>query len=487
MGECFPTLEVRLTTCRSKNKQNERKQRIAALTAYHGGFTQAQRAILDKPIEELVQDVHKQLLDPLDILHTYGKAAIKAHEKTNCLTEVAISSCETWLKDGSINLKGPLAGIPVSLKDSIVIQGYDTSVGYTSKVGNKKPTDGNLVRFLKDAGAVPYVKTNLPITLLSFESFNDLWGRTTNPHNKDYSPGGSTGGEGALLAAGGGRIGIGSDVAGSVRVPAHFSGIYSVRCSIGRWPRMGVETSMPGQEGVPSVFSPMARTFGDLRYFTESVISMKPWNYDHTVHPIPWRSEIYKETKEKKLRVGVIRTDKVVDPSPAVARALDTSVEAYRRDGAEIVELTDMPDMYDSLVLASQLLNSDGCKTFLSWIRFGESTDSGAAQMAFYANLPSPIKWLYAFYVRHIRRDPMWAGLLDEWYHKSAYEQWKLVAKREANKAQWHEYLNKKDVDVILMPVNALPATPHGAMKDACAACGYTFIWNMVCFFLSSA
>lgn len=154
------------------------------------------------------------------------------------------------------------------------------------------------------------MKTNLPISLLSFESTNDVWGRSTNPHNSKYSPGGSTGGEGALLAFGGGRIGIGSDVAGSVRVPAHFSGIYSLRCSTGRWPKSGVDTSMPGQEGIPSVFSPMARTLDDLIYFSKSIISMKPWNYDHSVHPIEWREVQEHEAREKKLlRIGILRTD----------------------------------------------------------------------------------------------------------------------------------------------------------------------------------
>jgi Asp-tRNA(Asn)/Glu-tRNA(Gln) amidotransferase A subunit family amidase len=123
-----------------------------------------------------------------------------------------ISAAEGWTTDGSINFKGPLAGIPISLKDSIVVGGFDTSVGYSCNVGNKVlyPKDGTMVRILKDAGAIPYVKTNLPITLLSFESTNDVWGRCTNPHNSKYSPGGSTGGEAALMAAGGGRIGIGS-------------------------------------------------------------------------------------------------------------------------------------------------------------------------------------------------------------------------------------------------------------------------------------
>lgn len=154
------------------------------------------------------------------------------------------------------------------------------------------------------------MKTNLPISLLSFESTNDVWGRSTNPHNSKYSPGGSTGGEGALLAFGGGRIGIGSDVAGSIRVPAHFSGIYALRCSTGRWPKSGIDTSMPGQEGIPSIFSPMARTLDDLTYFSKSVISMKPWRYDHSVHPIEWRDDQERDAREKKLlRIGVLRTD----------------------------------------------------------------------------------------------------------------------------------------------------------------------------------
>ena len=219
-----------------------------------------------------------------------------------------ILEAEKWAEE--ININGPLAGIPVSLKDSIQVGGFDVSVGYSRNTGKRASEDGIMVNILKDAGAIPYVKTALPISLLSFESTNDVWGRCINPHNPDYSPGGSTGGEGALLAAGGGRIGIGSDVAGSVRVPAHFSGIYSLRCSTGRWPKMGMSTSMPGQEGIPSVFSPMARTLGDLAYFTQSMISMRPWNYDHSVHPIEWRSaEENAVNEKKKLRIGVLWDD----------------------------------------------------------------------------------------------------------------------------------------------------------------------------------
>jgi Asp-tRNA(Asn)/Glu-tRNA(Gln) amidotransferase A subunit family amidase len=261
----------------------------------------------------LVADVQSGKTKPLDVLHAYGKVAIKAHEKVNCLTEVIIEGAEKALaNEGEINLKGPLAGIPVSLKDSIQVGGYANSVGYSAYAGQEwvAKEDGGLVKLLKEAGAVPFVKTNLPTTLLSFESSNDVWGRTLNPHVPSYSPGGSTGGESALLALGGSRIGVGSDVAGSVRLPAHWSGCYSLRCSTGRWPKVGIRTSMAGQEGVMSVYSPMARTLGDLRYFTSSFMKLNLSKVDYSVVPMGWREKEAEKWEDKKvLKVGVLWDD----------------------------------------------------------------------------------------------------------------------------------------------------------------------------------
>ena len=144
-----------------------------------------------------------------DVLRTYGKVTLKAHEKTNCATEILFPEAEQWVSE-ECNLKGPLAGIPVSLKDTVQVKGFDISVGFSTHTGKPYAEDGPMVRLLKDAGAVPFVKTNLPTTLLSFESTNDVWGRCKNPHNPDYSPGGSTGGESALLAFGGSRIELGA-------------------------------------------------------------------------------------------------------------------------------------------------------------------------------------------------------------------------------------------------------------------------------------
>ncbi|KAF2006321.1 amidase signature enzyme [Amniculicola lignicola CBS 123094] len=464
-----------------QRKQAERASKIAALPKpYLDPISPQERRILGSPIQELVQDVHKQITSPIDILRAYGKVAIKAQEKTNCVTEILFPEAEEWAKN-EVNLKGPLAGIPVSLKDSIQVKGFDISVGFSCNTGKPYAEDGPMVRLLKDAGAVPFVKTNLPTTLLSFESTNDVWGRCTNPHNDKYSPGGSTGGESALLAFGGSRIGIGSDVAGSVRAPAHFSGCYSLRCSVGRWPKMGMNTSMPGQEAIPSVFSPMARTLNDLTYFTRSIVGMKPWTYDYTVHPLAWRPEIETEYKErKKLRVGVMRTDGVVDPAPACARALDQVASALAAEGHEVFDVTP-PSPYEALVIASQLLLSDGGRTFMSFFRTGEWNDPGAAQMMFYMELPRPVKYLYYLWVKYVKGDSIWAGLLRDWHPKTAYEYWQLAGRREAYKDKFYNWWsNEAKMDFMITPPNATPAVPHDGMHDAVSSCGYTFLFNLL-------
>ena len=138
------------------------------------------------------------------------------------------------------------------------------------------------------------------------------------------------------------------------------------------------------------------------------------------------------------------------------------------------------PSPYTALQIASQLLNADGCKTFLSFFRTGETNDPGARQLSLYMKIPQPFKYLYYLWVKHVKRDAIWAGLLEDWRPKSAYKQWKWVAKREAYKARWHEWWNGEALDFMLTPVNATPAVPHGRMKEAVSSCGYTFLFNLV-------
>jgi Asp-tRNA(Asn)/Glu-tRNA(Gln) amidotransferase A subunit family amidase len=149
-----------------------------------------ERDILDTPVSELSAQVRSGKLDRGDVLKAYAKAAKRAHERTNCLTEILFKvnsgSGEITLagSDGEEGEKvrgGSLAGVPVSLKDTIMVKGFDTSVGYSRWTGMEEVEDGGIVKLLREAGAMPFVKTNLPITLLSFESTNDVSPPPTAP------------------------------------------------------------------------------------------------------------------------------------------------------------------------------------------------------------------------------------------------------------------------------------------------------------------
>jgi Asp-tRNA(Asn)/Glu-tRNA(Gln) amidotransferase A subunit family amidase len=207
---------------------------------------------------------------------------------------------------------------------------------------------------------------------------------------------------------------------------------------------------------------------------------MKPWKYDFYCHPIEWRSDLEKEYAAKsKLRVGIMRTDGVVDPSPACRRALEMTETALRNQGHEIVEI-DPPSPYEGLCLASQLINADGLDTAASNFRWGEWNDRGVARMRFYMKIPRPLKYLYYLWVRFIRRDPVWAGLLANCHKKSAGGLWKLMAEREAFKARWADWWERTALDCIIAPPNATPAVPHNGMHHAVSSCGYTFLFNLV-------
>lgn len=174
----------------------------------------------------------------------------------------------------------------------------------------------------------------------------------------------------------------------------------------------------------------------------------------------------------------------VVPPTPAIERALSTTVAALEAAGHTVVEAKypETADPFTGLNLGSQLLNSDGCVTFNSFLHSFEPSDPGAYQLSLIANLPRPLRYLYYLYVRYIRRDTKWATLIRSFSPKTAAQYWQLVTQRETFRATWHSWWNSEpqQYDFILCPANATPALPHKAMRDAVSSCGYTFLWNLL-------
>lgn len=167
--------------------------------------------------------------------------------------------------------------------DTIDIAGHDTTLSYAGNVGKPVATSSPLVRLLQDAGCLLIAKTTVPTALFSIDTESDVFGRTTNPYSASHGVGASTGGGAALVACGGSRIEVGSDVAGSLRIPAHCCGAWSLKGSIGRFPSWGNKSSMMGLEALPVISGAIAGSSDDLEEFWKGVMAMKPWEYDFTV------------------------------------------------------------------------------------------------------------------------------------------------------------------------------------------------------------
>lgn len=205
--------------------------------------------------------------------------------------------------------------------------------------GKEKVYESEMVRELRNSGAVLYCKTSVPHTLMTGETINNIIGYTWNPKNRNLAAGGSSGGEGALIGLRGSPVGFGTDIGGSIRIPAAFNGLYGIRPSTGRMPYEGMANSMDGQNSVLSVVGPLATNVPSLRLVMQAILAQNPWLHDPLVHEIPWRPE-QEQIEPKKLSFGVLRSDGVVNPHPPIRRALDIVVKALRAQGHEVIEWT---------------------------------------------------------------------------------------------------------------------------------------------------
>lgn len=211
------------------------------------------------------------------ILHTYGRAALKAQKASNCVTTSVLQI------PSQTSSPRALEGVPISIKDCIDVSGYDSTVGFASNAFKPATSDSAIVRLLRDAGASFVCKTTNPTGLFGAETMSDLFGYTSNPWNPLFSSGASGGGGGALLAHGGSVIEIGTDIGGSVRIPAHFCGVVGLRTGVGRLPTQGCRGVAPGFEGIHCTTGVMARRVEDMEAFMERVIKLEPWKYDTEV------------------------------------------------------------------------------------------------------------------------------------------------------------------------------------------------------------
>ncbi|KAJ5334883.1 Amidase [Penicillium brevicompactum] len=258
-------------------------------------------------------------LSSLELTRAFAKRAALAHQLTTCCTEIFFEEAFAAARELDSHLAttgttvGPLHGLPVSIKDLFSVKGVDTSIGWVGLTNNPEQADKSVARTLRRLGAVLYVKTNLPQSMMMSDSYNHVFGQCVNPFNRALISGGSSGGEGTLVAARGSVLGIGTDLGGSIRIPAALCGLYGLSPSPGRHPLETIETYM------------------------EALPDARPWEVDQHVAPVPWRNSLA-TPGARRLKIGFVIDDGVVKVQPPIARAMKETIEALKQAGHEVFE-----------------------------------------------------------------------------------------------------------------------------------------------------
>ena len=252
-----------------------------------------------------------------------------------------------------------LLGIPMTIKEAFNIAGLPTTWGFPQFKDFVPKEDAVIVSRAKSAGAVILGKTNVPLGLADFQSYNDIYGTTNNPWDIGRSPGGSSGGSAAALAAGFGPLSFGSDIGGSLRVPAHFCGVYAHKPTFGLVPFRGYNPPplppLPGN-GDLAVIGPLARTAADLASALDAVAGP-----DEESAGIGYRLALPPARHQNLggFRVLVIDRHPLMPTDSAVRSAIDQLAERLAKAGVKVANTSALlPDLADSARLYMRLLGS---------------------------------------------------------------------------------------------------------------------------------
>ena len=228
--------------------------------------------------------------------------------------------------------RGILHGLPMTVKSSIATAGYRCEIGSLLHRGEIPTKDAIVVARLRAAGALILGTTNCPEFLMAYETANLLHGRTNNPWDVERTPGGSSGGESAAIAAGLSAAGLGSDSGGSVRVPAHFTGICSLKPTPGRIPGRGHLPPCVGPFSTLGAIGPMARTMADVALLFRTLAGQDP--HDPVSPPIALREPSFDELRANT--IGFFEDDGLAPVTPETRAAVRAAAEALRDAGFRV-------------------------------------------------------------------------------------------------------------------------------------------------------
>ncbi|HET6176708.1 MAG TPA: amidase [Candidatus Sulfotelmatobacter sp.] len=285
----------------------------------------------------MAQQIREAKISPVELADAHLAKIDRLNPKLNAFVQVDVDRVrrEARAAEAAVTSRqtlGLLHGVPISVKSSVEVAGLPCESGTRLRAGLIPNQDAPLVARLRNAGAVILGVTNTPELLMAWETNNLLHGRTNSPWDVDRTPGGSSGGEAAAIAAGMSAGGVGSDGGGSIRVPAHFTGICGLKPTPGRIPSTGHFPTSGGPFALIGVVGPMARAVADVKALFE--VMQGPDDGDTCAAPVPLRWPSPDEIKN--LRVGYFEDDGRTSVTPETRAAVRTAAEALRHAGFQV-------------------------------------------------------------------------------------------------------------------------------------------------------
>ena len=285
----------------------------------------------------MAEQIRQKKLSPVELVEAHLARIEKLNPKLNAFVQLDVEGARRQARAAEESVTrgeklGPLHGVPISIKSSIEVTAMKCEAGSKLRAGFVAPKDAPLVSRLRKAGAIILGTTNTPELLMAWETDNLLYGRTNNPWDLSRTSGGSSGGEAAAIAAGCSAGGVGSDGGGSIRVPAHFSGICGLKPTPGRIPATGHFPTSVGPFALIGVVGPMARTVSDLKVLFE--VMQGPDDGDPSAAPVPvrWPSR----SDLKKLRIGYFEDDERTPVTAETRATVRAAAEALKRAGFRV-------------------------------------------------------------------------------------------------------------------------------------------------------
>lgn len=369
---------------------------------------------------------------------------------------------------------GPLHGVPVTIKEFFDVRGTATTAGIESN-NELRTTDSPLVARLREAGAVVLGKTNVAQMGIAIESSNPVYGRTSNPWDTTRSSGGSSGGEGALIAAGGSPLGLGSDGGGSIRIPSHFNGICGLKPTSGRLTMRG-HWQFPAFPRGWAVPGPMARCVDDLELAMQCLVARDGEPSDPTVAPgaIQPSGEINLST----LTVGYFVDDGLFPPSPAIRRAVGQAIETMKSAGANVVPFQPA-DSLETWDIQFRQFGADG-GVWLRRFLEGSRSDTSIKKALLLSRIPTVLRRLLPVMLNLTGQTSLAAVL-----HRvpksrlSVFDFQSVLEQQQAFRQTYLRRLDEQQIDALICPPFASVAMQHDS-PDIVLAIAYTHTFNLL-------